>query len=241
MDVQESIYPFPDQVFIQDRISATRYGCTIFQQGVIHRCLVVWVDGSVDKYPPTKGADRLVASAIRYLDPFTKRWIEIVTLNTLHYGAKFALEAEFIAIHEAFRFARGLIDDFDRLVVLSDCQGVLHGMRTGSLYTILSRIDLVAGFLGDANSLYDDGISVELRWVPAHSDVEGNNLVDELATRVRRSAQYLLAQEAPGLEIDQVTTPGSLHSLHQALLGDIVPQAKDERVHDDDLMKKAKD
>jgi hypothetical protein len=103
------------------------YANTIFSQGPNARVLVIWIDASVQQYPPTKHASRLYASAIRFLDPVTGAWKEFVTFNTLPYGSKFALEAEFIAMSEAFRFACDLTEHFDCLVVFSDCHSMLWG------------------------------------------------------------------------------------------------------------------
>ena len=214
----DSLYPFPDDIIIGDRSSALEYGCGIFKQGSIERCLVMWVDASVTKFPPKKGANRLAASAVGYLDVLTERWIELVTLNTLCYGTQFALEAEFIAINEAFRVASKLTENFDRLIILSDCQNILKGLRGKSRFSSLTTPGLVDALFLYANSFYDLGITVELRWVPSHSSVEGNERVDELAKQIRRSAQSILAQEAPNHIIKDLTiTSSSRESLRQDL------------------------
>ena len=73
-----------------------------------------------------------------------------------------------------------------------------------------------------ANMLYDLGITAELRWVPAHSSVEGNERVDELARRFRRSAQSILAKEQPGLILNHVTvTPSSAELPRQVLFTEL--------------------
>lgn len=208
-DTPESLYPFPDHIFIEERPVATQYSHAIFERGIIDRCLVIWVDASVDASadarPPTRRANRISASAVRYLDLSSQDWMEFVTLNTLQYGTKFSFEAEFIAVHEAFRIACKLTDDFDRLVILSDCQQVLRGIRSGWGYTSLSNRDLHSGLLSYANLLYDLGITVELRWVPAHSSIEGNEQVDQLAMRARRTTEHNLAREQPGLVLKNIT------------------------------------
>jgi hypothetical protein len=73
----------------------------------MERYLVMWVDASVTKFPPVKKASRLSAAAVAYLDFSYKNWRESVTFNTLQYGRSFTLEAEFVAIREAFRIACG--------------------------------------------------------------------------------------------------------------------------------------
>ena len=39
-DNLDSLYPFPDNIIIQDRLSAIQYACNIFEQGMIERCLL---------------------------------------------------------------------------------------------------------------------------------------------------------------------------------------------------------
>ena len=217
LNTHEPLYPFPDHIFTQNRKSALQYSNAIFKQGIIPRCLVIWVDASVAG-ARTPSACRLITSAVRYLDLITKRWMEFVTFNTLSYGSQYAFEAEFVAVHEAFRLASEFTGDFDRVVIFLDNQAVLHGLKKKSTFPGISRSEFVNGLLRYANSLYDLGITVELQWVPAHSAVEGNERVDKLATGYRRTAQLLIDQEAPGLVVNNVTiTPGSLPSLRQAL------------------------
>lgn len=223
----ESLYPFPDDIVIQDRLSAIQYGRDIFEQGIIERCLVVWVDASVEKFPRVRKANRLAVAAVRYLDFSSKSWTELVTLNTLPYGTTFALEAEMIAIHEAFRVACGLMNDFDRLLIFTDCQSILQGIRSKSTFSFLSKPDWITSLFTYANLLYDLGITAELRWIPAHSSVEGNERVDELAKRFRRSAQSILAKEQPDLILHHVSiTPSSAELLRQVLFTKLIQNKK---------------
>jgi ribonuclease HI len=220
----ESLYPFPDDIVIQDRRSAIQYGRDIFERGMIERCLVVWVDASVQQHPPVRRANRLGVAAVRYLNFSSKNWTEMVTMNTLRYGPAFVIEAELIAIHEAFRMACGLEKHFDRLLIFSDCQAALQGIRSKSTFSYLSCPDLISSLFTHANMLYDLGIIAELRWIPAHSSVEGNERVDELAKRFRRSAEAILAKgPSPDLILNYVTiTPGSEESLHQVFLAKLM-------------------
>jgi ribonuclease HI len=215
----DAVYPFPDNVVIQDRASAIRCGHDIFDQGVIDRCLVVWVDASVEKYPSVRKANRLAVAAVRYLDLSSKSWTELVTLNSLPYGSAFAAEAEMIAIYEAFHVACKLVDDLDRVIIFSDCQSILQGLKSESSFGFLARPYWLMSLLTYANMLYDVGITAELRWIPAHSSVEGNERVDELAKRYRRSAQSILARDRPDLILHHVTiAPSSTEIFRQLLL-----------------------
>ena len=141
--------------------------------------------GPYKNFLPLKKRKDLLPPQIPYLDFSSKDWTELVTLNTLPYGTAFALEAEMIAVHKAFCKACELTNDFDCLLIFTDCQAILEGIRANSTFSILSRPDWIANLLAYANMLYDLGITAELRWVPAHSSVEGNERVDELAKRCR--------------------------------------------------------
>lgn len=52
----ESLYPFPDDINIRQRACANKYAEDMFEKGAIERCLVVWVDGSVERCPRTRNA-----------------------------------------------------------------------------------------------------------------------------------------------------------------------------------------
>ena len=57
----------------------------------------------------------------------------------------------------------------------------------------------------------------------AHSGMEGNERVDELATRFRKWRWRILSQEAPLCVLDNVVVTGnSLEALRQALVGETV-------------------
>jgi ribonuclease HI len=204
----ESSYPFPEYIIIQDRSEAIDHGCRVFEEGIIERRLVVWVDGSVEKYPRTKKADRLAVGAIRYLDFSSKTWKELVTFSILKYGTAFSLEAEIMAIHEAFRLACELRDKFDHLLIFSDCQSFLQGLQLQSKYACLSNRKLMPSLLTYANTLYDEGIIAELHWVPARS-VKGNTEVDKLAKESRRLKNK---EQADGI-LDQITVDPSTEQL----------------------------
>jgi hypothetical protein len=87
----------------------------------IPHLFVIWVDASVTRFPLAREANRLSTAAVSYLDLSSKTSKDFVTFEILLYGTPFAFEAEFLAIQEAFYTASCLTEDFDQLVVFSDC------------------------------------------------------------------------------------------------------------------------
>ena len=193
IDSVKAYFPFPDEIAIRDRESAMLYARHMVEQGAGHRCLVMWVDASVTRFPLIKEAHRLSTAAVSYLDFSSRTWRDFITFKVLSYGTSFAFEAEFLAIHEAFYRASRLTEDFDQLFIFSDCQAILKGLKTKSKFTSLSSKDVLNNTLKHANSMYDLGITVKLQWVPAHSNLEGNERVNELAKRYRRIGESILA------------------------------------------------
>jgi hypothetical protein len=77
-----------------------------------------------------------------------------------------------------------------------------------------------------ANSLYDLGISVELRWCPAHSSIEGNERADKLAEGCRKFVQTFLARTPSDVILDVTMTLSSLEEVNRtrAVLSQITQQ-----------------
>lgn len=74
---------------------------------------------------------------------------------------------------------------------------------------------------------YDHGIIVELRWGPGYSSVESSEMVDELAKRLRRCAQFIMHEEQLDLIVHHVSiTPTSTELLRQDLLPYLTPNKK---------------
>ncbi|KAF2666173.1 hypothetical protein BT63DRAFT_458536 [Microthyrium microscopicum] len=228
----ESLYPFPEGIITHKRSIAMQIANDIYNEGIIERRLVIWVDGSAPGSPAA--ADRLVTSAVTYLDWSSKTWTELITLNTLKCGARYSEEAEMIAIQEAFRVACNKSEDFDHLIILSDCLGLLEGLKRRETFTYFSRPELRNSLVKYANILYDLGIIVELRWVPAHEGIEGNERADTLATVLRRSVQSMMIEHWPGLTLQDVTiTPCSAHSMLQDIFAKLADNDNDVDMDDD--------
>lgn len=119
LDVHEALYPFLDDIIIQGKPHSIQYGLASSEQGIVERSLVMWVDASEHAFPPTKKANRLAVSPMKFLHPSLKLLREIVTFNGLPYGPRLTMEIEFIAIREAFRIACGLTDEYDYIFRLS--------------------------------------------------------------------------------------------------------------------------
>ena len=222
-DPVESLYPFPNEVIIERRAPAIDFARHAFSRSRFDRWLVMWVDGSVQpRLPRTK--ERISASAAGWLDFSSGVWTESVTLNSLEHGTACVIEAELTAIHEAFRIAYDQVDEFDRLTIFSDSQTVLKGLRDQSTFSFLLGKDVLDGILRYANQFYDLGLSVELRWVPGHSRVGGNERVDKLARRSRKLAVDFLSQRQLKTRVRNVITAKSSRMLRRNLLRLIVLQ-----------------
>jgi ribonuclease HI len=170
-DACESLYPFLDEIIIQDRESATRYAHHILERTPMERYLVIWVDASVHPSPEYRNVARISAAAAVYVEFSSMKWKDSVAVNTLQYGTRFVDEAELIAIQEAFRIASRLTDNFDRLLIFFDAQSVLDSLKAQRSFNWLPKKDVLNDVFRYVNSLYDLGISVELRWCPAHSSI----------------------------------------------------------------------
>jgi hypothetical protein len=134
-------YPFLDDIIIQGK---TYLILASSEQGIIERCLMIWVDASVHAFSPTKKANRLTVSPIRFLHPSLKLLQEIVTFSSPLYGQRFAMEAKIIVIHEAFRIACGLTDKYDYIFWLSTFPS---GLKVGSIMPYFPRKEELGSFL----------------------------------------------------------------------------------------------
>jgi ribonuclease HI len=258
----DSLYPFPDSIIILDRPAALSYAKTLSAQekektlssqettrpsqepsppSQVHapRTFTIWTDGSA----PHPRPNALIASATRYLSPTTTLFTESVTLNTLPAGAHVSLEAEFLAVCHAFRIAGKWQEGIDRLVVLSDCMSVLEAFECGTKerFRWVTQQGYVDELFETANRMFDEGISVELRWVPGHAGVEGNERVDKLARLIRRSAGTILRLRAPGRRIlDMTLTPESWDDLPHILLAEEMEECleiePEERGREDEVV-----
>ena len=199
-DPVESLYPFPNEVIIERRAPAIDFARHAFSRGRIDRCFVIWVDGSVQPRLPRK-REVISASAVGWLDSSSSAWIESVTLSGLEHSTACVMQAELTAIREAFRIAYDRVDEFDRLTIFSDSQPVLKGLRDQSTFSFLPGKGVMDDVLWYANRLYDLGLNVELRWVPGHSHVKGNERVDKLARRSRKLAVEFLSQAPPKTKV----------------------------------------
>ena len=128
-----------------------------------------------DKTLPLKKANRLAAAAVRYLDFSSKDWKELVTLINLPFGTRFALEAEMIAIHEAFSKACELTDNFDRLIIFTDCQSILEGLIKESKFSYLSTLTRQVGIRKSRMYIGREGGAREVmdlvgRWMDSKQD-----------------------------------------------------------------------
>jgi ribonuclease HI len=180
----EPLYPFPDQIHIQDKQSAKVFAETIDRQPVSPRTLIIWADGSAN--PRTNDP---CAGAISYIHPVTNTRTDSIAISHLSES----VSSEIIALWEAFQHAAALTEHFDELIVFSDCQSALcMPLLLNHPFAAKSLIDDVLEW---ANRFYDQGIQVNLHWTPRDVHVEAQKRVDQLARVYRRIATLVAPKE----------------------------------------------
>jgi hypothetical protein len=176
----ESLYPYPNQIHIQDRPTAKAFAETTSRQPTLPRTLTI------------------CAGAISYIHPLTITRTESVAVSHLSSSTT----SEILAIWEAFRHAATLTEYFDNLTVFSDAQNALCMLLEDNSS---EAQDLVRDIITWANRFYDEGIRVDLRWTPRNVHVEAQKRVDGLSRAYRRIAALVAPAEV--LEFDVAFLP----------------------------------
>lgn len=194
LEKRQSFAQLPFKVCIKSTIEAYSYASMVYaphagplQQEFGPHNLVLWTDGTD---PLHNASRRLQAFAVIYRhNPLTpgqetlgwEEWAYTANIGTPCNGTIIdALEAT--AVHTALGISIGEVDrrlaspnPIKKLTVLTDSQNTLCNLLTGTL-----------GPLGDSmirygKTLATKGVTVELRWVPSHAAVPGNEAADRLA------------------------------------------------------------
>lgn len=150
--------------------------------------LVFYVDGSLFFKRGKRNAKRCAGAAVVFQADDGQDWQERV-FSLPRESDTLAAEMAAIAEGMAVALSQTLTQPADvrRVVVLSDCQEALSRInelrhRTFSEEWLCSELNLVLRKLITRSQYFSQlGISVELRWVPAHSGVEGNVRADRAA------------------------------------------------------------
>jgi hypothetical protein len=190
---QESLYPYPNQIHIQDRPTAKAFAESISHQPIPTSTLTIWADGSASPIP-----NHPCAGAISYIHPLTYTRTESVAVSHLSSSTT----SEILAIWEAFRHAASLTSHFDSLTVFSDAQNALYMLLVDNSS---EAQDLIRDIIMWANRFYDEGIRVDLRWTPRDVHVEAQKRVDGLSRAYRRIAALVAPAEV--LEFDVAFLP----------------------------------
>jgi hypothetical protein len=190
---QESLYPYPNRIHIQDRPTAKAFAESISHQPIPTSTLTIWADGSASPIP-----NHPCAGAISYIHPLTHTRTESVVVSHLSSSTT----SEILAIWEAFRHAATLTEYFDNLTVFSDAQNALCMLLVDNSSEAQG---LVLDITVWANRFYDEGIRVDLRWTPRDVHVEAQKRVDGLSRAYRRTAALVVPAEV--LEFDVVFLP----------------------------------
>lgn len=154
--------------------------------------LVFWTDGSRFRKYGLSGA------GVVFTTPNCAEWV--TKSFTLQYGLYSGSEdTELFAIKSAIDIAVETFAGYRRagqsepalskLVIYNDCSSVLTNIASWEPYTVYAtyvREPLFRHISKMSGRLQDLGIQIELRWVPGHSEVPGN----ELAHRIAQAAAY---------------------------------------------------
>lgn len=150
--------------------------------------LVFYVDGSLFFKKGKRNAKRCAGSAVVFQSDDGQDWQERV-FPLPPESDTFAAEMAAIAEGLAVSLSQTLTQPADvcKVVIFSDCQEALSWVdelrqHTFSEEWLRSEINSVLRKLVTRSQCFSKlGISVELRWVPAHSGVEGNVRADRAA------------------------------------------------------------
>jgi ribonuclease HI len=184
------------------------------RQGHVSRRLVLWVDG----FAGETAHGKLCSAAVGYRYPQSGEWREYVTISVLNPGS--SNEAELMAIEEGLRQAHTLTDCFDQLLIFSDSQSMLSGIKNESAFAFLRERYIINGIFERAHAIYDLGIQMELHWVPGDAHVKAHERVDGCAREYRRSAASLrprLSSECDASLKSITVIPGPLATARENL------------------------
>lgn len=206
---------FHGQIIVEAREDATRTAATTTNSTATDgsRQLVFFVDGSrftnvKDKRKRKAPASGKAAGAAVVYQTDIKAWEER-TFNFSDGHKSKSTEMAAIAEGLAIALSQVLLLDGDqsksigRVIIFTDCQAAMFRIerfRCTSLSERRLRSDpIVRKLVTRSQYLRGLGVEVEIRWVPAHSGVEGNIRADAAA----RSAAWRLPGIAEGVYLDE--------------------------------------
>ena len=137
--------------------------------GVVYRALVM-----------PRGSDEWITEGYRIPAP-----VDVTVAETLA-----VLGALLIAV-KRFRTRNGVLEKEQTVLIFSDCKDALvHIQHFESGKSCVNRggvpDEIVYKILTNTQQLSDEGVKVELHWVPGHKGVPGNELADEVAKYAAR-------------------------------------------------------
>lgn len=206
---------FHGQIIVEPREDATRTAANTRDSTAPDgsRQLVFFVDGSrftnvKDKRKRKAPASGKAAGAAVVYQTDVKTWEE----RTFNFadghnskGTEMAAIAEglAVALSQVLLLDRDQSKSIGRVIIFTDCQAAMFRIerfRCTSLAEGRLRSDpIVRKLVTRSQYLRGLGVAVEIRWVPAHSGVEGNVRADAAA----RSAAWRLPGIAEGVYLDE--------------------------------------
>lgn len=193
MMVKSGTITFPGKVIIEEREGALQYAQR--ETGLASKeRMVLWTDGSRFRN------DRLAGAAVVFQRAGSSEWINnsFTLEGELFAGSE---DSELFAIKAAIEIAAETISrdkeqgiahvPITELVIYCDCSSVLANIAAWEPYTELAthiREPLFRIIARTAAGLRKLGVQIELRWVPGHTQLPGNEQAHSIAQRAARAS-----------------------------------------------------
>ncbi|KAI4646535.1 uncharacterized protein J4E79_010598 [Alternaria viburni] len=184
---EKTAYTFHGAIHIQDAAVAKDFALNTYTQPSYPRTLVVWADGNGGK----RLDDGPCTAAIGYHDPLSREWEVHITVS--HRPSW--IEASLIAIQEAFRAAATLADHIDHLIVFSNAQKVLANLEKSSDLSWGRDEALVERVQQAVRELKEQGMQVDLHFVPNRTRIEGHRRVQRLSRKYKKKVMAVAPKE----------------------------------------------
>lgn len=193
---------FPGKVVIEERGIALQCAQHEEAHAATMERVVLWTDGA------HFGSERLAGAAVVYQKADESEWTKMpFTLRGDTFSG--SEDSELFAVNAAIEIAANTAADCRQdgnlkvilleVVVYCDSSSVLANISTWEPYTERTthiREPLFRGIARNAAALHQQGVKLELRWVPGHSDVAANEQAHAVAQKAARACPSVSPRES---------------------------------------------